>query len=360
MGLSLDDVLRLTSGRLVNGDAIRTTLKTESIRVESLGPVAGSSSKHLAFFFSRRFERDLVSCAAGVLITGEAFVIPLEKANLPLWRQSAIVACRDPYFAMAVLSREFAGRISAEVPVSSGIHSTAVISTSAKIGNQVTIGAYTVVGENVRVGDGAVIDAHCFIGNDTSIGKRTRLFSGVRVYGGTEIGAGVRIHSGVVIGADGFGYAPQKSQDGQVMSQQKIWHVGAVIIEDDVEIGAGTCIDRGTIGNTTIGKGAKIDNLVQIGHNCQVGEGAIICGTVGLAGSSIIGRFATVGGGTGVGNQIIIGDRAMVGGMSGVNKNVEPGAQVVGNPHRDVRVHLKVQAMLNKMVGGRFGKHGST
>lgn len=292
---------------------------------------------------------------AGILVTGEPFVVPLEKSGLPLWKTTAIIACKDPYLAMAQVSAKFAERLSSvahlkidreSAPV---VHSKAVVHASAQLGRGVRIGAGSVIEEDVKIGDGTVVYPNCFVGPGCQIGEGCVLFPNVVLYEWTQLANRVRLHSGVVLGADGFGYAP-RFENGQIVAHEKIYHLGRVIVGDDVEIGAGSTIDRGTIGDTRIDRGAKIDNNVQIGHNCHVGEGAVMCGMSGLAGSAELGKFVYVGALAGLGNQVVVGDRSKVGPGTLVGKDVPAGKEVMGYPHRDPKDFYKMHALFNQML----------
>lgn len=200
-----------------------------------------------------------------------------------------------------------------------GISEKAHIEEGAYIGKDVYVGPFVYVGKGAVLEDGVKVYPFCYIGEAVKIGKNSVLFSGVHVYPGCMIGEGVRIHSGSVIGADGFGY--YVGQEGIF----KLNHIGKVVIQDHVEIGANTCIDRALIDETTIGKGTKIDNLVQIGHNCNIGEENIIVSQVGLSGSVKTGKGVILGGQVGVADHLQIGDRAIVSAKAGVSKNLEGG-----------------------------------
>jgi UDP-3-O-[3-hydroxymyristoyl] glucosamine N-acyltransferase len=185
----------------------------------------------------------------------------------------------------------------------------------------------------------------------------------VTVYEWCELGNRVRVHAGSVIGADGFGYAPRR-QGAQVVGHQKIYHLGKVVIGDDCEIGANSCVDRATFGETWLGREVKIDNQVQVGHNVRIDDGAVICGGTGLAGNSKIGKFALVLGNVGVANQVSVGDGARVAAHTCVSKDVAPGATVAGYPQRDFKEHFRIQALLNKLLEERKSRvsraHGAS
>lgn len=352
MGFSVAQVSGWVQGRVANAELLGAELA--KIRVERPASLGAAKASELAFFFSKIYASELPTANAGILITGEDFVQPLSMAGLPWWKSTAVIACRDPYLAMAILSEKFAEQLStvahaasaiaAEMAETGGkaqIHVSAVVDPTAELGAGVRIGAHVVVEAGARIGAGTVIYPGCFVGPGCTLGENCVLFPNVTLYEWVQLGNGVRIHASTVIGADGFGYAPRPG------GHQKIHHLGRVVIGDDVEIGANSCVDRGTITDTRIERGAKIDNQVHLGHNSAVGEGSIICGAVALAGNASIGKFVYVGGMTGVSNHVHIGDGAKVGAMSLISKDVAPGAAAVGNPQRDHRDHFRAHAWLS-------------
>ena len=207
-----------------------------------------------------------------------------------------------------------------------GIHPTAVIAASAKVDTSAHIGPHCVVGERVRIGARAVLQAGNFVGDDSNLGDDVNLFPNVTIYPLTEIGQRVRIHAGTVIGSDGFGYV----QDSGI--HLKVPQIGKVIIGDDVEIGANVTIDRGALGPTVIGKGTKIDNLVQIAHNVEIGEGSLVISQVGIAGSTKFGKYVILAGQAGFAGHLKIGDRVTVSAQSGVMHNIPDGETWLGTP----------------------------
>lgn len=364
MSFSVSEVLswvESVGGRLVNADALGPALN--QIRIERPSELGRARSTDLAFFFNKNYQTDLLASSPGVLITGEPFVRPLEASGLPLWKKTAVIACADPYLAMALCSKHLALKLSSVVhPIEAvtvdskpEIHSSTIVHATAEIGLGVEIGPNCVIEEGAKIGDGCILYSGCYVGSQVKLGKNCVLFPNVTLYECTEVGNRVRLHAGVVLGADGFGYAPLR--EGQkVVGYEKIYHLGKVVVGDDVEIGANTCIDRGTLGETRVDRGAKVDDLVMIGHNCIIEEGAVICGKAGLAGRAHVGKFATIGGAAGLANDVHIGDGAVVAGHTLISKDVPPGMVVVGNPHREQKDHFRIQAMLNKMLKERESK----
>lgn len=208
-----------------------------------------------------------------------------------------------------------------------GIDQQAFVSPSAKIGKNVYIGAFAYIGENVVVGDNTKIYPHCYLGDNSKVGSDSIFYSGVKIYHDCLIGNDCILQGGAVIGGDGFGFQPNSENN-----YQKIPHIGNVILEDHVEIGANTTIDRATLGSTIIRRGVKLDNLIQVGHNCEIGENTVIASQTGVSGSTKIGRDCMIGGQVGFVGHLIIGDRAKIAAQSGVANNVENDGIVQGSP----------------------------
>lgn len=215
---------------------------------------------------------------------------------------------------------------------------SAVIAKSAVIGKNVSIGHNCVVSDNVTIGDNCCIKSNCVIGENVQIGKNCHFFPNVSIYENCVLKNNVILHSGVVIGSDGFGYLLHQD------IQNKIPQVGNVIIEDDVEIGANSAVDRATIGSTIIGKGSKIDNLVQVGHNCIIGDNSILCAQVGLAGSTEIGNLVYLAGQVGVAGHLKIEDGVMVGAQSGVSHTIPAHTKVFGTPAIEAGLRKRIMA----------------
>lgn len=225
-------------------------------------------------------------------------------------------------------------------PRRKGIHPTACISEKAEVGSDVYVGPYAVIGDGAKVGNGTQIYPHAVVGDGVVIGPKSTIYPNVTIYDGCRIGSRVTIHAGAVIGADGFGFAP--SAEGY----DKIPQIGIVVIEDDVEIGANTCIDRSTMGQTVIHRGVKLDNLIQVGHNCEVGEHTVMSAQAGLAGSTKIGSWCMVGGQAGFAGHIHVADRTNVGAQCGVIRNTRgQGEALIGSPAMDPKMFFKAKAI---------------
>jgi UDP-3-O-[3-hydroxymyristoyl] glucosamine N-acyltransferase len=293
-----------------------------------------ASPDKLSFLAQARYAPMLRESRAGVVL------VHRDLADAPGDVASRIVVDEPHGALLAVLPRLYP-----ESDFVPAIHPTAVIGRGARIGPGVRIDEYAVIGDGASIGDGVWIGAHSTVGRHSAIGARSRLFPDVTVYPHSSVGERVIMHSGVRIGSDGFGYV---FRDGR---HDKIPHVGRCLIGDDVEIGANTTIDRGSIDDTLIGAGTKIDNLVQIGHNVRIGRLCMIMAQVGIAGSARIGDGVVLAGQAGLGGHITIGDRARIGGQSGVFGDVPENQEWSGYPARPHRESLRASAALIKLAG---------
>lgn len=267
--------------------------------------------------------------------TVAAVIVPLSQTEC----KKPHIRCRNP--------REAFGRILAlhwrDLPIETGIHPTAIVHPESKVHPSASIGAYTFIARGCAIGEDVKIHPFCYVGEGCQVDRGARLYPHVVLYQNVHIGERAVIHSGAVIGGDGFGYF----WDGQ--KQRKVPQVGSVRIEEDVEIGALTAVDRATAGETVIRHGTKIDNLVQIAHNVEIGSHTVIAAQTGISGSSTIGSRVTLGGQVGVGDHVIIRDDVRVGGQSGVTKNIlEPG-EYWGTPASEFREQARLIAMIRKL-----------
>jgi UDP-3-O-[3-hydroxymyristoyl] glucosamine N-acyltransferase len=217
-----------------------------------------------------------------------------------------------------------------------GVHSTAIVAASAQVDQTVSVGPFCVIGEQVRIGPGCVLQGGNHIGAQCHLGDNVWLFPNVTLYERTQIGNRVRIHAGTVIGADGFGYVVDKNANGEAF-HRKVQQIGNVVVNDDVEIGANVTIDRGALGSTVIGKGTKIDNLVQIGHNVVVGEHCLIVSQAGIAGSTRLGNYVTLAGQAGLAGHLKIGNNVIVAAQAGVMNDIPDGQKWIGAPAQSDR-----------------------
>jgi len=230
-----------------------------------------------------------------------------------------------------------------------GVSPKAEIGPGCSLGKDVSVGPFAVLGSRVVLGDGSVIGSHVVIGDDVEIGSDTRIFPHVTVYDRVKIGNRVIIHSGTVLGADGFGYARDRAEQGGFVNVKK-YQCGTVEIEDDVEIGALCAVDRALAGVTRIGAGAKLDNLIQIAHNVSIGEGTVVASQVGIAGSSSVGRFGMIGGQVGVRDHVAVGDGVILATRVGIYRNVPSGSIMAGSvPAMPHNIFLRAQPLFKKL-----------
>lgn len=246
----------------------------------------------------------------------------------------------DPEFAMTKVLAHF---FVPPQPPEPGIHPTAVVDASARLGRDVRVGAHAVIHGDVHIGDGSVVHEGVSIGRGVTIGTGTTLFDRVVIYDRCTIGNDVVIHAGSVIGADGFGYVYRKGR------HHKLPHLGTVIIEDDVELGAGVCVDRGKLGATRIGRGTKIDNLVQVAHNVQIAPLCVIAAQTGISGSVEVGAGVAMGGQVGIAHGLKIGSEVRIAAKSGIMNDVPDGQTVVGSPAQDRSTAFRELARVRKL-----------
>jgi len=294
---------------LVEGEV----LGDPAVRISAFNDVANAAAGEITFIAQGKYVEQLARSRAS------AVIVPHDTAEAAL----PAIRVKNPYLAAAIIHNLFYQR-PAPAP---GIDKHAVIGADCRIAPSVSIAPLAVVGQRVSLGENVVIESGVVIGDDVIIGDGTIVEANVVVRAGCRIGSRVILYSGAVIGSDGFGYATN-SRGIHIKRPQ----VGNVVIGDDVEIGANTCIDRATFGSTVIGKGTKIDNLVQIGHNVEIGEGCLLVSQCGVAGSSRLGNGVVLAGQSGVGDHVEVGDGVMAAGRSGINSNVKPGAVVAGFP----------------------------
>jgi UDP-3-O-[3-hydroxymyristoyl] glucosamine N-acyltransferase len=301
-----------------------------TFEVSGIAPLERAGPDDLSFLANPRYEAAALASAAGALVTGRDF--PADGRN--------ILRCENPYlgFARAV------AMLSPDPPVVAGVHPTAIVDPSASIPASAAVGPLAVVGSGVELGEGVVIGAGSHLEDGVRIGAGTRLFPRVTVHRGTTLGERCVVQSGCVLGADGFGYA---TDDGGV--HHRVPQRGGLTIGDDVDLGANVTIDRGSAGDTVIGDGCKIDNLVQIAHNVRIGRNAMIVAQVGVAGSTVIGDRVVLGGQAGIIGHARIGDRARIGGQAGVIGDVPAGMEVSGYPARSHRDQMRAHALFARL-----------
>jgi UDP-3-O-[3-hydroxymyristoyl] glucosamine N-acyltransferase len=314
---SLVELARLVGGEVI-GDA--------SVEITGVAGIKEAHEGDITFLANPKYESYLATTQASA-------VIAAGNGGSP----KPVIKVANPYLAFLKVMSLFTGETPGQRQL--GVHPTATIAASASIGADVSIGAYCFVGENVRIGDRTTILPLVCLCDDAMVGADCLVYPHVTIRERCEIGDRVILHAGAVIGADGFGYA----KDGE--ANRKIPQIGIVKIEDDVEIGANTTIDRATTEVTLIRRGAKIDNLVQIAHNVVVGEHSILAAQVGVSGSTQIGKNVTVAGQAGLVGHIHIGDNAMIGAQGGVTKSVPADTKVSGYPAREHSCARKIYAL---------------
>jgi UDP-3-O-[3-hydroxymyristoyl] glucosamine N-acyltransferase len=303
--------------------------------VTSFGKIEEAQNGQLAFLANPKYEEYLYTTKASIIIVNET-------QELKQKIDSTLIKVPDAYSAFAILLDKYQQIQRQQL---NGIQQPAYIAASAKIGNNVYIGAFAYIGENVIVADGAKIYPNAFLGNNVTIGVNSIINPGATVYHDCIIGSNVIIHAGAVIGSDGFGFAPQN--DG---SFKKIPQIGNVIIQDHVEVGANTTIDRATIGSTLIKSGAKLDNLLQIAHNVEVGNNTAIAALTGVSGSTKIGNNVIIGGQAGLTGHIQIADGTKINAKSGVSKSIKiPNTSVTGIPAIDYTTSMRSQAIARNL-----------
>jgi UDP-3-O-[3-hydroxymyristoyl] glucosamine N-acyltransferase len=321
--LTLDEVADRVGGRLV-GDG--------SVEVAGIASVEEAGSDRMAFLAARGYVRYAADSDAAAFLVSDDLVDALPE-GVPG------VIVEDAYPAMWMLLRHF----HPPPPWTPSVHPTVVLGRDVQLGRGVEIGAYAVVEEGVTIGGGTRVGAHCVVGRGSSVGRDCRLHPHVVLYEDTVLGDRVTVHSGARLGADGFGYTVI---DGE---HAKIPQVGRCVVEDDVEIGANTTIDRGSLGDTRIGRGSKLDNLVHIAHNVRVGARSLFAAMVGIAGSTRIGEGVFMGGQAGAINAIEIGDGAKITAQTGVIGDLDAGGTYSGYPARPHREAMKSYAQLSRL-----------
>jgi UDP-3-O-[3-hydroxymyristoyl] glucosamine N-acyltransferase len=305
-------------------------------KVSKVAKIEEAGDGALSFIANPKYEEYLYSTNASILIINESLEVTQKV-------KPTLIRVKDAYSGFAYLLEKYNEIISKSGK--NGIEQPSFVSKTASIGKDVYIGAFTYIGDNVLIGDNVKIYPGCYIGDNVVINEDSRLFAGVKIYDGCSLGSRVIIHSGSVIGGDGFGFAPQN--DG---TYRKVPQIGNVIIEDDVEIGANTTLDRATMGSTVIKKGVKLDNLIQIAHNVEIGENTVIAAQTGISGSTKVGKNVIVGGQVGIVGHIQIADGTRINAQSGVSKTVsEPNTALTGSPAYDYKSSLKSQAIFRNL-----------
>ena len=271
--------------------------------------------------------------------TKSTIVLVNEDLELEQPVSATLIRVKNAYEAVARLLQLYESM----KPRKTGIDPLAFVSPKATIGSDVYIGAFACIGDGAVIGDGTQVYPHVVIGDGVKIGQQCLLYPNVTIYQGCQLGNGVTIHAGSVIGADGFGFAPN------VEGYEKIPQIGIVVIEDNVEIGANTCIDRSTMGQTIIHRGVKLDNLIQVAHNCEIGENTVMSAQVGVAGSTKVGSWCMFGGQVGLAGHITVGDHVNLGAQSGVPSSLKANQTLIGTPPMEPTPYFKSQAIFRRL-----------
>ena len=293
--------------------------------VSKLAKIEEGVEGSLTFLSNPKYNNHIYTTKATITIVNTTFI---PEGEIP----TTLIKVADAYLAFSKLLAFYADAKGTKV----GIEQPSVLSENVKYGDNFYLGSFAYIGANVTIGNDVKIHPNCFIGDNVVIGNNVTIFAGAKVFSETEIGNNCAIHSGAVLGADGFGFAP--NPDGTF---SKIPQIGNLIIEDNVNIGACTTIDRATMGSTIIRKGAKLDNQIQIGHNVEIGENTVIAALTGIAGSTKIGHNCMIGGQVGIAGHITIGNNVRIQGQSGVSKNIKDGEVLQGTPSLDYKEYYK-------------------
>ncbi len=309
------------------------------IEINTISKIEESAENSVTFLANPVYTPHIYTTKASLVVVNKDFV-PEKKINTNILRVD------DAYQAFSKLLELFSDDYHTKI----GIENPVSIASTAKIGENIYIGAFAYIGENVKIGKNVKIFPQTFIGNNCEIGDNSLIFPNVSIYHDTIIGKHVTIHSGTVIGADGFGFAPNNGND-----FKKVPQIGNVIIEDYVEIGANSAIDRATMDSTIIRRGVKLDNFIQVAHNVEIGENTVIAALTGISGSTKIGSNCMIGGQVGIAGHLKIGNDVKAGAQSGISHNLKDGEIVVGTPAIPIR-NFKKSTILFKNLGGLYDR----
>jgi len=308
MNFTANDIAEFLKGE-VDGDG--------TVSVNNVSRIEEGKPGTLSFLANPKYEHYIYETKSSIVLVNKDFVADKAVA-------ATLVRVEDAYQALAQLLEMY----EQSKPQRIGIEQPSFVSKTAQLGEQVYVGAFAYIGSNVKLGKNVKLYPHVYVGDNVTIGDNTILNSGVKVYDNCKIGAECIFHSGVVIGGDGFGFAPSSAND-----YKKVPQVGNVVIEDHVEIGANTCVDRATMGSTIIRKGVKLDNLIQVAHNVEVDENTVIAAQTGIAGSSKVGKNCMIGGQVGLAGHLSIADEVKIAAQSGIGRNIKKeGVVLQGSP----------------------------
>lgn len=305
-----------------------------NVKVSGVSKIEEGQTGTLSFLANPKYENFIYTTNSSIVLVNRTFSPKSEV-------KATLIKVEDAYQAFASLLDLY---VQSKQNTRKGIESPVSINETAKIGSDVYIGAFTSIGRNASVGKASKIFPQVFIGDNVTVGENCILYAGVKIYDDCVIGNNCILHSGSVVGSDGFGFAPQS--DG---TYKKIPQIGNVILEDNVEIGANTAIDCGTFGSTIIRKGAKIDNLVQIAHNCEIGDNTVIAGQTGMAGTTKVGKNCKFAGQVGLAGHLTIGDNVQIGAQSGVSKSIKDNEIVLSSPAVNYKEAIKTYTIIRNL-----------
>ncbi len=327
MNFSARELADILDGELV-GDA--------NVIVNKISKIEECTQGSISFLANPHYTQYIYTTKASVVIVNKDF--SAESKII-----STLIKVNDPYSSFAKLLELYLKNKSSQI-TNKGISQFAFISSTAKIGKDVYIGEFAFIGSDAILENNIKIYPHVYIGDNVTIKDNTTIYPGVKIYSDSLIGKNCTIHSGTIIGSDGFGFAQQDD-----FNYIKVAQIGNVVIEDNVEIGSNTTIDRATLGSTIIRKGVKFDNLVHIAHNVEVGENTVIAGQTGISGSTKIGKNCQIGGQVGIIGHLVIGDNVKIAGQSGVSSNIESGSIIQGSPAFDKKKYSKSYVHFRKL-----------
>ena len=323
MEFTAQQIAELIKGR-VEGD--------KDAKVSSFAKIEEGHEGAISFLSNKKYLHYIYETKSSVVLVDES--LALEK-NV----NCTLIRVKSAYEAVAQLLQLYESM----TPRKRGISDLAFIDPTAAIGEDCYIGPFAYVGPKCVIGDNSIIHPHAALGDNVIVGKNTEIHSNAVIYHDCKVGNRCILHAGCVIGADGFGFAPSEN------GYDKIPQIGIVTIEDDVEIGANTCVDRSTMGSTFIRNGVKLDNLVQIAHNTDIGANTVMSSQVGVAGSTKVGEWCMFGGQVGISGHITIGNKVMLGAQSGVPGSIKDGQQLIGTPPMEMRSYFKSQAIFRRL-----------
>lgn len=316
MKFTANELAKLTNGTVVgNGD----------IAVWDIAKIEEGREGALSFLANPKYTHFIYTTKSSIVLVKRDF-----EPEHPV--EATLIKVDDPYATIAELLRMVSAMLT---PSKCGVEQPSFIAEGVEIAADCYVGAFAYIGAGAVIGKGVKIYPHAYIGDGCRIGDNTIVYSGVKIYHGCKIGNNCILHAGAVIGADGFGFAPVGDH------YEKIPQIGNVEIADDVEIGANTTVDRATMGSTRIGKGVKLDNLIQIAHNCKIGESTVMASQAGVAGSASVGCHCMIGGQVGIAGHISVGDRVEIAAQSGIHKSVDSGKRLFGSPAVDFMDYVR-------------------